>query len=123
LKRKMSALVAGFALLGVLTACSGEGLFDPGAVEATLTTKPEPVLSGSPAELLVSFTGLKAGEKASVTFDIRVGDKPKLVAATNRGNGEFGGTFTFPEKGSYTVYIHLYSGDLHLTKMKTIEVQ
>lgn len=123
MKQKWAALVAVFAIVGMLMACSSEEPVDLEAVEATLTTKPESASSGSPVELQAAFTGMKVSEKASVTFDIRVGDKPKLVDATYKGDGVFSGSFTFPEKGSYTVYIHLYVEDIHLTKKKTVEVQ
>jgi len=123
MKRKMAALVAAFVFMGMLMACSSEEPVDVDAVEATLATKPEVVHAGSPVELQAAITGMKVSGKASVTLDIRIGDKPQLIDTSYQKDGVFSGSFTFPDKGSYTVYIHLYVDDLHLTKKKTVEVQ
>lgn len=124
MKPKIAGLVTAVAIAAMLLAsCSSEQPVDVEAVEATLATKPETVAAGSPAELQATFTGMKVSDKASVTFDIRVDDKPKLVDAAYQGDGVFSGSFTFPEQGSYTVYIHLYVDDIHLTKKKAVEVR
>ncbi len=123
MKQKIVAIVTVFTILAMLVACSNAEQMDAEAVEATLATKPEMAVSGSPVELQASFTGAKVSDKANVTFDIRVDDNPKLVKADYKGDGVFSGLFDFPKKGGYTVYIHLYVEDIHLTKKKTVEVK
>lgn len=122
MKRPLVALLVVVGLALWLSACGSGEPVDYEAVEAVLTTKPETIAAGSPVELAVSFTGMKVTGKATVTFDVRVGEKPVLFDAVHQGEGSFSGSFTFPEKGSYAVYIHLYVDDLHLTKKKTVEV-
>lgn len=123
MKQKMAVLVLFISMLGIVVACSSEEPVDLGAVEATLTTNPASVSAGSPTELRAAFTEMKVSNKATVKFDIRINDTLKLIDGTYMDGGEFSGSYTFPEKGSYTVYIHLYEGDIHLTKKKTVEVR
>lgn len=122
--RAIRAVLAAIALFSILTACSGEQPpIDPAAIDATLSTEPSPALAGSPVELRAAFTGASFPDKVVVTFDVRSGDRPELFDASNEGEGLFTGKFTFPEKGVYDVYLHLYVDDLHITKKKQVEVQ
>ncbi|MBD2868999.1 hypothetical protein IDH41_10450 [Paenibacillus sp. IB182493] len=116
------AIMAVITVFGVLTACSAEPPIDPELVEMTLSTEPETVTAGTPAKLQATFSGVELSDDAQVTFDFRVGDEPKLVDAVRSGEG-FDADFTFPDKGIQTVYVHLYEGDLHLTKKKWVEVK
>lgn len=122
MKPKHVALLAALVVFGMLSACSGTASVDWSAVEATLTTNPEVVKAGEQVELQASFNGAEITEKDRVTLDFRINDSPQLIDAVYLGDGRFGGTFTFPEQGSYDVYIHLYAGDMHLMKKKTVEV-
>lgn len=123
MKLKIGAFSILIALSMVLSACSGEQPVDLDAVEAKLTTTPENVTAGSPTKLHVEFEGMEVSEEATVNFDIRIGEELELVDAVYEGEGVFGGTYTFPEKGILTVYIHLYFDDIHITKKKWVEVK
>lgn len=112
-------------LLVLLASCSRSASqpIDPAALEALLQTEPEMAISGTPVALKVDFTGADISNTAQLTFEIRVNGKGKLVEASNRGNGQFIGDFTFPIPDVYDVYLHLYTDDIHLTKKKQVEVQ
>ncbi|MCU6712011.1 hypothetical protein M6D81_25230 [Paenibacillus sp. J5C_2022] len=119
---KMSLIVL---VLFVMAGCSEQAPagIDPMDVEASLDTNPDIVMAGEQVELMTSFTGAEFAETAEVQFDIRVDGKVKLVDAAYTGNGQFTGSFTFPKKGIYNVYIHLYEDELHVTKKKLLEVK
>lgn len=123
MKLKIGAFSILIALSILLTACSGEQPIDLDAVDAKLTTTPETVTAGSPTKLHVEFEGMDVSETATVNFDIRIGEELELVDAAYEGDSIFGGTFTFPEKGILTVYVHLYVDDIHITKKKWVEVK
>src|SRR5689334_12892219 len=107
MKLRIVALAISLALTGVLAACSGEAPFDPDAVEAKLTTNPEAVTVGGAVKLTTEFEGMDVGDDATVNFDIRGGEEPVLIDAVSEGGGVYSGSYTFPEKGIITVYIHL----------------
>lgn len=116
-------------LIGVLCLLSGCGAsgasgggVDPEAVELTLTHQPDIVMAGQEVELKAEFSGVTLTDGDSVTFDFRTGEEPELVEATY-ADGKFSSRYTFPEKGIQTIYVHLYTGDLHLTKKEWMEVQ
>lgn len=122
-KLRFANVLAAAGICGMLlSACSGEPPVDPELIEMTLTTEPETAAAGSQLRLQAIFEGIDIGESAEVTFDFRIGDKLELVEAERSGNS-FSSTFTFPEKGIQTVYVHLYEGDLHITKKKWVEVK
>lgn len=126
MKQKVTFILIGLALFSIVTGCSensSEEPIDLTAVEAILTTEPEVVTAGTPFKLKTTFTDMNVSDQAKVVFDFRIDEEPTLLDAVNEGDGEFSGTFTFAEKGSYTVYIHFYDADIHLAKKKTIEVQ
>ncbi|WP_028562322.1 hypothetical protein [Paenibacillus pinihumi] len=123
MKRKMVALIALFALVTMLAACTSQKPVDLDDVEVNLTTEPGTVTAGNPVHLKAAFTGMTVPDEATVTFDTRIDNKPVLFDATNEGNGVFTASFTFPEKGIQTVYVHFYVDDIHLTKQKWVEVK
>lgn len=123
MKAKGVAIVTFMIVLSLLIGCSKEAPVQVDDVEASLTTNPETIVAGRPVELQVAFTGMQVSEKATVTFDIRADDKPELFDAVYKGDNVFSGSFTFSDKGKYSVYVHLFGDDVHLTRKKTVEVK
>ncbi|MGO4542856.1 hypothetical protein [Paenibacillus sp. 2TAB19] len=112
--------------VAVMSACSNSppGPIDPAEIEAVLTTNPEAPLAAKPVELVASFPGANLSKSTSgLTFEIRVNEKAELLEANNAGQDEFSSSFTFPKAGTYDVYLHLYTEDVHLTKKKQVVVQ
>ena len=124
MKRFFFSACAAIAFV-LMSACSGSGgtSFNPENVEVTLATEPTPAKAGAPAELNMQLTGVPQEMRTFVDFEIRAGELPDLIKAENRGNGLFAGSYTFPEAGSYEVYLHLYIEDLHLIKKRQVQVQ
>jgi hypothetical protein len=126
MRKIMATFSVMIGLLSLLTGCTNTGMsneaIDPEAVELMLNKNPEIVIAGNEVELQAKFNGITLTDEASVTFDFRTDEKPKLVEATFEDD-VFSGKFTFPEKGIQTVYVHLYTGDLHLTKKAWVEVK
>ncbi|WP_028545569.1 hypothetical protein [Paenibacillus taiwanensis] len=123
MKLKGVAVFTFVVVLCLLIGCSKEAPVNADDVEASLTMKPDTIVAGQPVVLQVSFTGMKVSEKATVSFDIRAGDKPDLFDATHKGDNVFSGSYTFSEQGKYDVYVHLFGDDVHLTRKKTVEVK
>ncbi|MEK3735145.1 hypothetical protein MKX64_22285 [Paenibacillus sp. FSL M8-0334] len=123
MKAQLVRLLAVFAVLIIVIACSREEPVDLEAVDVELSTMPETVKAGHPVELRATVTGMTVTDKARATFDIRVGDQPLLLDAVHEGNGAFSGTFTFPDQGVQAVFIHLYAEDIHITKKKQVEIK
>ncbi|MEK3882621.1 hypothetical protein [Paenibacillus sp. PL2-23] len=123
MKKRWIALAMVWTLMGGIAACSSEQPIDLDAIEVKLATEPETVSAGTPLQLKVDVTGLTVTEDAMVTFDTRVDGEPKLFDLTHEGEGVFTGTYTFPEKGIQTVYLHFYLDDIHITEEKWIEVK
>lgn len=96
---------------------------DPAALEATLTTEPASPTAGTPIKLRAAFTGAELSKSSGMTFEIRVGDNQALVEAEKGGSHTFDGVYTFSKSGTYEVYLHLYTEDIHLTKKKQVVVQ
>lgn len=112
-------------LLGCLSACSTspKATIDPAAIDANLTTVPEIPIAGSPIKLKADFTGGELSKSSDMAFEIRLNEEPVLLNADKDGQNAFSGTYTFPKSGTYEVYLHLYTDDMHLTKKKKVEVQ
>ncbi|MFS0725987.1 hypothetical protein [Paenibacillus sp. 1P07SE] len=108
-----------------LSGCGGEPAvpIDPAAVEASLSTEPAVPVAEAPVTMRATFSGAEITDKADVTLDIRLDDKPMLVNTTYDGEGGFTAGYNFEEPGSYEVFIHLYVDDLHLTKKAQVDVQ
>ncbi|MHA6483183.1 hypothetical protein ACX1C1_14915 [Paenibacillus sp. strain BS8-2] len=125
LKFKMTTVILALAILVGLSGCSSssEGSVDPANVDATVTTDPAPAAVNQEVQLAVLFSGIELDKSATVSFEIRSGDKSEFVDASYQGNNTFSSPYSFTRTGINEVFIHLYSGDLHVTKKKPVEVQ
>lgn len=112
-------------MLSWLTGCaaSPQSSVDPAAIEVAVSTNPSPVGVNAEVKLLGIFSGIKLDESATVSFEIRNGDQLEFVDAAFVGDNTFESTYTFKNSGINEVFVHLYSGDLHITKKKPLEVQ
>ncbi|OME87964.1 hypothetical protein BK120_01180 [Paenibacillus sp. FSL A5-0031] len=112
-------------ILVCLAACSASAPVtnDPAAIEVDLRTDPDKPVSGSPIELMADFTGAELTDSSGMTFEVRVKEEPVFIEAKKKGQNVFSGTYTFREPGTYEVYMHLYTDDIHVTKKKQVEVQ
>ncbi|PWV89434.1 hypothetical protein DFQ01_14531 [Paenibacillus cellulosilyticus] len=105
------------------TAAQGQ---DPANVKVELATDPTMMKAGEQGKLIAAITGMVLADDAQVAFDIRKPDNkglPEIINAEAAGGGKFSAAKTFDQPGTYTVYIHLYQDDLHVTKLKKLEVQ
>lgn len=115
-------------VLTVLTGCSnstGQGGTDPKAVKAELTTEPAQAAVGKSTLMGVNITGLNDEIGVEVQLSIINNDNkgvPASVIAESAGEGRYEAEYTFEEAAEYNVYIHIYKGDLHVTKKKTVVV-
>ncbi|MFC4601303.1 hypothetical protein [Cohnella hongkongensis] len=115
------------AALG-LTACSSSqpGEQDPRDVQVELATNPAEAKAGDEVKLIATVTGLVDEQNTIVQFEIRKADHsglPELVEDVDReGDGKYSAGFKFMESTTYDVYIHIYKGELHITKKKPVEV-
>ncbi|MBD2847697.1 hypothetical protein IDH44_21100 [Paenibacillus sp. IB182496] len=115
-------------LAGLLGACGQEPappatIDDPMAVAATIETTPAPPIAGEPAELRAVISGAELDESADITLDVRVDGEAQLFDASYEADSVFAGEFTFPAAGTYEVFVHIYVGDLHLTKKDEVVVE
>lgn len=118
-------LMTGIFLMMILAACSSnpQGQ-DPSSVKVELVTAPSPVQAAQKVKMIAQISGL-INKEAEVQFDIRKADNsglPELLNAQSDGSGHYFVEKTFDQPGSYTVYIHLAQGELHLTKKKQLVV-
>ncbi|MGO4544125.1 hypothetical protein AB4Z29_04950 [Paenibacillus sp. 2TAB23] len=125
MRRMIITLSVMFFILSCLAACSASppATIDPAAIDAQLTTDPNEPVHGSPINLSAEFTGGKLSSSSGMTFEVRVDGDPVLIEAKKEGENVFSGAYTFAKPGNYEVYLHLYTGDIHLTKKKQVEVQ
>ncbi|MEI7024200.1 FixH family protein [Paenibacillus sp. y28] len=125
MKRSLIALVL-CGVLAVLPACASTPQDeDPSNVKVELVTEPAAVKSSQETKIGAKVTGMVKEQGTTVQFDIRKSDfsgLPDLVTAESEGKGEYSIKKTFDSPGSYIVYIHVYRGELHITKKKLIEV-
>ncbi|MDQ6419959.1 hypothetical protein RB620_10985 [Paenibacillus sp. LHD-117] len=123
---KKSALTVLAVLSFVLmTACSStpETSVDPANVDVSVTTNPSPAQPNSKVRLSGQFTGIELNKSATVSFEIRKGDKSEFIDAVYEGDNIFEADYTFTQSGINEVFVHLYTGDLHVTKKKPVEIQ
>jgi len=128
-KKKPAYLALLLAAAIGLTACSSSaapGDENPKDVRAELATDPAQPQAGQPTKLTATVTGLKDEKKAIVQFEIRRSDNKTLPdlteEATYSGKGTYSAEYSFKEQAKYDVYIHIYRGELHVTKKKPVEV-
>ncbi|MFD0711979.1 FixH family protein [Paenibacillus sp. GCM10027626] len=112
----------------VLAGCGGAGGQgqDPAAVKIELLSDPSPVKSGQNAKLIVQITGLLTEEGAQVQFDVRKLNNeglPDFLDATAEGDGKYSAETSFKDPGEYSIYVHLYQEELHITKKKQLKVE
>ncbi|UQZ81212.1 hypothetical protein SK3146_00368 [Paenibacillus konkukensis] len=110
----------------IATACSsGQQGQDPAKIKVELSTDPVTVQAGQKVKLTATIAGLVKEEGANVQIDIRKSDNsllPDTKDAQTVGNGQYSAEKIFDKPGTYSIYIHLYQGDLHITKKKELEV-
>lgn|SRR5690606_4701484 len=115
--------ISALLLATVLSACGGSEPIDPEAVEIELTTE-SPAVANEETKLIATLTGAHfPADATAVNFDIRIDLVPRLINGQAEGDNTFAAWFTFPEPGTYDVYLHVYIEDLHLMELKKVEVQ
>ena len=89
--------------------------------------KPDTINANKEAEMMVHVESEeKALEDAEVRFEIyKEGqEKHEWVDLTTGDAGKYSGSYTFPEKGTYNVQVHVTKGEeIHEHTMETVEVQ
>ncbi|GFN31609.1 hypothetical protein [Paenibacillus xylaniclasticus] len=129
---KKAAFIMMIVLTVILSACSSsqsESSSTPSEADVKIdfTTNPAKVHTGSTVTLQSVVTGLSTLDDATFAFDIRKSDWKKLPelidAKLDDKTGAFIADTTFAEPGSYYVYLHLYQGELHITKKKELVVE
>ncbi|MBU5442960.1 hypothetical protein [Paenibacillus sp. MSJ-34] len=127
MKRNIWMLAFAMLTLLFMSACadpSSSSNVNPAKVQVELIATPEPVIAGETTALTVRITGLNTFEKARVQLDIRTADNkgiPDLLDTETTGNGDYSAEYTFKKTSLYDVYVHLYQGELHITKKKQLE--
>ncbi|WP_141501114.1 hypothetical protein [Paenibacillus luteus] len=125
LRKMVLSISVMFLIFSFLGACSTSppAALDPAAIDAALTTDPDKPVNGSKIVLTAEFTGAKLSNSSGMTFEIRVDGEPVFIEAKKEGENLFSGIYTFAKSGTYEVYLHLYTEEIHLTKKKQVEVQ
>jgi hypothetical protein len=120
--------VLGFGIVIVLVVfllgCSSspQGI-DPAKVQIKLMSDPTTVKTAEPVKLAAEVIGIEVTEGLHLQFDIRRPDKKSLPGKEAKlVNGRYEAEITFEQTGTYTVYIHLYRGEDHITKQKELIV-
>ena len=89
--------------------------------------KPDSITAGEEAKMMVHVENEEAPlEDAKVRFEIyqEGQEKHEWVDLTPGEAGKYSGSYTFPEKGSYNVQVHVTKGEeIHEHTMETVEVQ
>lgn len=111
-------------MLLLLSACSSAPEpVDPADIRAILSAVPEVPTAGSEAVLRATMTGAELSESYRMMFDVRIDGKPELLEGKWEGDGVYTAPYMFPAAGRYTLYLHLYGDDFHLTKKVELEVK
>ncbi|GMK40451.1 hypothetical protein PCCS19_35070 [Paenibacillus sp. CCS19] len=116
-------LVWGLAGCG---AAAQEGEVDPKDVTVEFASDPAVVKANEAVKLIVQTTGLSADITPDIQVDIRKPDNkglPEYVKTTEAGDGQYVTNYTFEAPGTYTIYLHVMQGELHITKKKKLDVQ
>ncbi|WP_282936303.1 hypothetical protein [Paenibacillus sp. RC67] len=126
MRHTIASIVLGGLLLLSVTGCSSpqQGQ-DPAKVKVELASEPANVQVGQKVKLIANISGLAEEEGANVQIDIRKSDNsilPDTKDASSIGKGQYSVEKTFEKSGAYSIYIHLYQGDLHITKKKELQV-
>jgi|HigsolmetaAR203D_1030402.scaffolds.fasta_scaffold00038_33 hypothetical protein len=112
------------SLLVILAACGSGPSADVEAIDVKLTTA-QPAFANEETTLVAELSGYDFPESTVVRFDIRLHEDiiPRELKSVPQGDNVYTTTYTFPEPGVYDVYVHIYIDDLHLIKMRQVEVQ
>lgn len=126
MRQSIIAIILGGVLLFNVAGCSStqQGQ-DPAKVKVELASEPAAVQVGQKVKLIAAISGLDKEEGVNVQFDIRKSDNsilPDTKDAKSVGNGQYSADKIFDKPGAYSIYIHLYQGDLHMTKKKELQV-
>ncbi|MWC26873.1 FixH family protein [Paenibacillus sp. MMS18-CY102] len=126
--RILSFILISMLTLVMLSACSAkadESEVDPKDVAVDFSTAPQVVHTGEATTLIADVKGLKTLDGASLAFDIRKANWKGLPEVINAelADGKYMIKKTFEEKGEFFIYIHLYQGELHITKKKQLVVE
>ncbi|MBE1445767.1 FixH family protein [Paenibacillus sp. OAS669] len=126
MRQSIVAIILGGLLLFNVTGCtSTQQGQDPAKIKVELASEPGAVQVGQKVKLTATVSGLDKVEGANVQIDIRKSDNsilPDTKDATSIGNGQYSVDKIFDKPGAYSIYIHLYQGDLHITKKKELQV-
>ncbi|NOU94439.1 hypothetical protein GC093_14610 [Paenibacillus sp. LMG 31456] len=113
-------------VLFLLSACSaGTQGEDPAAIQVELVSEPVSAAVMQKITLTAQVTGLVKKEGTTVQFDIRSPEKdarPRYVETKEIGKDSYTAEQSFDKPGTYTIYIHIYREDLHVTKKKQLVV-
>lgn len=118
-------LILVWSLAGCGTAAK-DGEVDPKDVTVELASDPTIMKANEAGKLIVQTTGLSDDITPDIQIDIRKPDNkglPEYVKTTSAGDGQYVTDYTFEAPGSYTIYLHVMQGDLHITKKKKLDVQ
>ncbi|PFA62555.1 hypothetical protein CN378_20210 [Bacillus sp. AFS015802] len=89
--------------------------------------KPDSITAGEEADMMVHVENEESAlEDAKVRLEIYQDgqEKHEWVDLTPAEAGKYSGAYTFPEKGSYNVQVHVTKGEeIHEHTMETVEVQ
>ena len=128
MKSKLMVIVA-VTVLSIMTGCTsgtgGQGQ-DPAAVKIELISEPSPASAKQNTKLIAQITGLETEKDANVQFDVRWEDNeglPEFLETQADGKGRYSADTTFDKPGEYAIYIHLYQGELHITKKRPLVVE
>ncbi|UVI30768.1 FixH family protein [Paenibacillus spongiae] len=126
----MIAVAAAVLMLGILSGCGSGGAGgqgqDPAAVKIELVSDPSPASVKQNTKLIAEITGLITEKDANVQFDVRRENNeglPEFLETKAEGKGRYTAETTFDKPGEYAIYIHLYQGELHITKKRPLTVQ
>lgn len=127
-KRTLGLLIMVVLAALSLAACSSSrpGDQDPKDVKAELRTDPAEAKAGAEVKLITTVSGLVDEKNTIVQYEIRKADHsglPELIEQVDREGTTYSAGLTFSESATYDVYIHIYNGELHITKKKPVEVK
>ncbi len=124
MKRVVRVMAGVLLLLLIATGCSGGGnaSWDPAEVQAEITTDPELARAGEEITLTATFIGTPNKPSTDMRFDIPQDGRSHLIKGQAAGDGSYTIPYTFPEAGTYDIYLHYYIDGEHITKIVKLEV-
>ncbi len=125
IKVRTGTILLAVLMMIAIAGCSSssQASVDPASVDVVVATNPSPASTNEEVKLSGLFSGIELDKSATVSFEIRNGDQSEFVDAAYIGDNTFESAYTFTRSGINEVFIHLYSGDLHVTKKKPVEIQ